>query len=41
MDAVVDRYFPMLDALESELETIEEQIFVRNTARSNIEASTP
>jgi magnesium transporter len=37
-DAVVDRYFPVLDALESELEQIEEQIFVRNTARSNIEA---
>src|SRR3984893_12552466 len=37
-DAVVDRYFPVLDALESELEKIEEQIFVRNTARSNIEA---
>ncbi len=38
MDAVVDRYFPVLDALESELEQIEEQIFVRNAARSNIEA---
>jgi magnesium transporter len=38
MDAVVDRYFPILDALESELEQIEEQIFMRNTARSNIEA---
>ncbi len=38
MDTVVDRYFPVLDALECELETIEEQIFVRNTARSNIEA---
>ncbi len=38
MDAIVDRYFPILDALETELETIEEQIFVRNTARSNIEA---
>jgi magnesium transporter len=38
MDAVVDRYFPVLDALESELEQIEEQIFVRNTARSNIES---
>ena len=38
MDAVVDRYFPILDALESELEKIEEQIFLRNTARSNIEA---
>jgi len=38
MDAVVDRYFPVLDALESKLEQIEEQIFKRNTARSNIEA---
>jgi magnesium transporter len=38
MDTVVDRYFPVLDALGSELEDIEEQIFVRNSARSNIEA---
>jgi magnesium transporter len=38
MDNVVDRYFPTLDGLETELEKIEEQIFVRNTARSNIEA---
>src|SRR6266567_6520141 len=38
MDAVVDRYFPILDGLESELEQIEEQIFLRNTARSNIES---
>ena len=38
MDAVVDRYFPVLDALESNLEEIEEQIFKSNTARSNIEA---
>jgi magnesium transporter len=38
MDAVVDRYFPVLDGLESELERIEEQIFVKNAARSNIEA---
>jgi len=38
MDTVVDRYFPILDALETELEKIEEQIFMRNTARSNIEA---
>jgi magnesium transporter len=37
MDAVVDRYFPILDALETELEAIEEQIFVKNAARSNIE----
>ncbi len=38
MDNVVDRYFPILDGLETELEKIEEQIFVRNAARSNIEA---
>jgi magnesium transporter len=38
VDTIVDRYFPVLDALESELENIEEQIFVRNSARSNIEA---
>jgi magnesium transporter len=38
LDTIVDRYFPIVDALESELEGIEEQIFVRNTARSNIEA---
>jgi magnesium transporter len=38
MDNVVDRYFPILDSLETELEAIEEQIFARNAARSNIEA---
>lgn len=37
MDAVVDRYFPVLDALETELEDIEEQIFSKGEARSNIE----
>jgi magnesium transporter len=37
VDAIVDRYFPVLDTLESQLESIEEQIFSRNTARSNIE----
>ncbi len=37
MDAVVDRYFPIIDTFESELETIEEQIFVKGTARTNIE----
>ena len=37
MDAVVDRYFPIVDQLETELETIEEQIFEKGTARSNIE----
>ena len=38
IDKVVDRYFPVLDGLETELEAIEEQIFVKNQARSNIEA---
>jgi magnesium transporter len=37
MDAVVDRYFPVIEALETELETIEEQIFVKGAQRSNIE----
>jgi len=36
MDAVVDRYFPIIDMLESELEKIEENIFGRQSARSNI-----
>ena len=39
MDAVVDRYFPLIDALETELEQIEERIFSpRASARANIEA---
>ncbi len=37
MDAVVDRYFPLLDALETDLEAIESQIFERGAARWNIE----
>lgn len=37
MDAVVDRYFPVIDAFETELETIEEAIFTKGTARANIE----
>jgi magnesium transporter len=37
MDAVVDRYFPIIDRLESELEGIEEQIFATGSARANIE----
>jgi magnesium transporter len=37
MDAVVDRYFPVLDAFETELETIEKEIFTKGAARSNIE----
>ena len=38
MDAVVDRYFPALDAIETELEAIEERIFANTSARANIEA---
>jgi magnesium transporter len=39
MDTVVDRYFPVLDAVEDELEEIEERIFAVDTAaRANIEA---
>jgi magnesium transporter len=38
MDAVVDRYFPVLDALEVELERVEERIFSGSSARANIEA---
>jgi magnesium transporter len=38
MDAVVDRYFPVLDELETELEHIEEDIFAGQTTRANIEA---
>ncbi|NTV11309.1 MAG: magnesium/cobalt transporter CorA [Zoogloea sp.] len=37
MDAVVDRYFPIIDQLESELEQIEEQIFAKGAGRANIE----
>ena len=36
MDAVVDRYFPIMDRLESELDNIEEQIFAKGAARANI-----
>lgn len=37
MDTVVDRYFPVAEALASELEMIEEQIFAKGSQRSNIE----
>lgn len=37
MDAVVDRYFPIMDGLESELEEIEEKIFTQSAARTSIE----
>ncbi|HTQ77301.1 MAG TPA: magnesium/cobalt transporter CorA [Burkholderiales bacterium] len=38
MDTVVDRYFPVLDAIEDELEAIEDRIFANTSARANIEA---
>lgn len=37
MDAVVDRYFPVLVAIEAELEIIEDQIFTKGSQRTNIE----
>ncbi len=38
MDAVVDRYFPVLDSLTEEIEEIEERIFSGQTTREHIEA---
>jgi magnesium transporter len=38
MDAIVDRYFPVLDAVEMELEKVEEQLFSGRSPRQNIEA---
>ena len=37
MDAVVDRYFPILELLQTELESIEERIFIRGASRVNIQ----
>jgi magnesium transporter len=37
MDAIVDRYFPVLESLESELETIEDELFTKKTHRTNME----
>ncbi len=37
MDAVVDRYFPIAESLEAELDGIEEQIFTKGAARDNIQ----
>ena len=37
MDAVVDRYFPLIDAIESDLEAVEVHIFDKGMARTNIE----
>jgi magnesium transporter len=36
MDNVVDRYFPLVDALETELEAIEARIFDDDRARANL-----
>jgi len=39
MDAVVDRYFPVLEKLEGDLESLEERIFASDSsARANIQA---
>jgi magnesium transporter len=38
MDNVVDRYFPVVDALEVELENLEEQIFADNAPRESIQS---
>ena len=38
MDTVVDRYFPVLDAIEMQLESAEEQLFAGGPPRVNIEA---
>jgi magnesium transporter len=37
LDAVVDRYFPIIDRLETELEAVEEQIFQPGTSQANIQ----
>jgi len=36
MDAVVDRYFPLIEAIESELESLEDRIFNKGAARTNV-----
>ena len=38
MDNVVDRYFPVVDALEVQLEKLEEQIFADDAPRQSIQA---
>ena len=38
MDAVVDRYFPIVDSLEDEIEEVEGHIFAGQTTRANIES---
>ena len=41
MDSVVDRYFPIVDALETELETLEERMFSGGAARAKGTAGEP
>src|SRR5258708_12056385 len=36
MDNIVDRYFPVVDALEVELEKVEERIFAEGSLKANI-----
>lgn len=38
MDAIVDRYFPVLDMLQTELDSIEDRIFSDQAGRDHIEA---
>jgi magnesium transporter len=38
MDAIVDRYFPVVDEIECELERVEQQIFSGGPARASVEA---
>ena len=38
MDNIVDRYFPVLDALTAEIEEVEERIFAGQTTRAQIES---
>ena len=38
MDAVVDRYFPVLDAIEAELEAVEGKLFSSTSPRDSIES---
>jgi magnesium transporter len=38
MDAVVDRYFPVIDSLSEDIEEIEKRIFADQTTRASIEA---
>jgi magnesium transporter len=38
MDTVVDRYFPVIDALSNDIEEIEKDIFAQQTTRGSIEA---